>query len=77
MLHRYRQLCSIQKRRLERPLRRGKIRKVIGLIKNEFDGKKNGGVAALKPKVYNYLIDDCEENKKTKGKKRVCQITYT
>ena len=39
--------------------------------------EKNGGVAALKPKVYNYLIDDCEENKKTKGKKRVCQITYT
>ena len=30
-------------------------------------------IAALRPKIYSYLIDDCDENKNAKGTKK-CAI---
>ena len=45
------------------------------MIKYECGGKKDDGVAAFKPKVYNYLIDDGEGNKKAKGEKK-CIIKH-
>ena len=41
---------------LERPLPKGKNKKVIG----------------LRAKTYSYLIDDCSEDKKSKRNKKVC-----
>ena len=36
-------------------------------MKDELGGKIMTEFAALKPKTYSYLTDDCEEDKKTKG----------
>ena len=35
----------------------GKIKKVVGLMKDELGGKVMTGFAALRPKTYSYLID--------------------
>ena len=52
------------------PLPIGKNKKVIGLMKDELGGKIMAEYAALRPKTYSYLTDDCEEDKKTKGTKK-------
>ena len=56
---------------LDRPLPKGRNKKVIGLIKHELDGEVMAEFAALRPKTYSYLTDDSDENKKAKGTKRV------
>ena len=53
-----------------RPLPTRKIKKVIGLMKDELEGKIMTEFVALRPKTYSYLTDDCEEDKKTKGTKK-------
>ena len=53
-----------------RPLPTGKNKKVIGLMKDELGGKIITEFAALRPKTYSYLTDDCKEDKKAKGTKK-------
>ena len=52
---------------LDRPLPRGKNKKVIGSMKDEFGGKIMVKVLGLTAKTYNYLIDNGSEDKKAKG----------
>ena len=57
---------------VNRPLPKGKNKKVIGLMKDELGGKIMTEFAALRPKTYSYLMDDGNSDKKAKGtKKRV------
>ena len=55
---------------VSRPLPTGKIKKKIGLMKDELGGKIMIEYVALRPKTYSYLADDCEEDKKAKGTKK-------
>ena len=55
---------------VNRPLPRGKNKKVIGLTKDELGGKIMIESVALRPKTYSYLTDDCKEDKKAKGTKK-------
>ena len=48
----------------------GKNKKVIGLFKDELDGKSIVEFCALKAKGYAYKLDDDTEHKKTKGTKK-------
>ena len=43
---------------------------MIGLMKDELGGKITTEFAALRPKTYSYLTDDCEEDKNAKGTKK-------
>ena len=47
-----------------------KIKKVIGLMKNELGGKIMTKFAGLRAETYSYLIDDGSEHKKAKGTKK-------
>ena len=51
--------------KLERTLPKGRNEKVIGLMKDDMDGKIIREFAALRPKTYRYLTDDNDKNKKT------------
>ena len=51
---------------LEKPLPKGNNTKVIGLMKDELDGKTMIEFAALRPKIYTYLTNHKDENKKVK-----------
>ena len=51
---------------LDRPLSKGKNKKVIGLIKDELGAKVMKEFVGLRPKTYCYLIDDGSEDKKAK-----------
>ena len=55
---------------LNRPLPKGKNKKVIGVMKDELVGKTIflKGFLKLRAKTYIYLIDDSNEDKKSKGK---------
>ena len=55
---------------VDRPLPAGKNKKVIGLMKDELGGKIITEFAAVRPKTYSYLTDDCKEDKKAKGTKK-------
>ena len=50
--------------KLNRPLPRGKNKKVIRLMKDELSRKIMSEFAALRPKTYSYSIDGGDENKK-------------
>ena len=56
--------------KLERPLPKGKIKKVIALNKDGLSRKILTKLGRLRPKTYNYLIDDGSEDKKTKDTKK-------
>ena len=56
---------------VNRPLHKGKNKKVFGLMKDELGGKIMTEFAALRPKVYSYLMDDGNSDKKGKGTKNV------
>ena len=51
---------------LEKPLPKGNNTKVIGLMKDELDGKTMIEFAALRLKIYTYLTNHKDENKKVK-----------
>ena len=53
----------------DRPLPRGKDKKVIALMKDELGWKIMLEFTALRSKTYSYLIDDSDENKKVNSKK--------
>ena len=53
-----------------RPLPTGKNKKVIGLMKDELGGKIMKEFAGLRPKIYSYLMDDGNSDKKAKGTKK-------
>ena len=55
---------------VNRPLPTGKNKKVIGLMKDELEGKIITEFFTLRPKTYSYLINDCKEDKKAKGTKK-------
>ena len=46
-------------------------KQVIGPMKDELDAKLMTEFATLKPKTYSYLIDNDDENKNAKDKKKV------
>ena len=43
---------------------------MIGLMKYELVGRIMTELVALKSKIYSYLMDDCNSDKKAKGKKK-------
>ena len=55
---------------VNRPLPTGKNKKVIGLMKDELDGKIITEFVTLRPKTYSFLTDDGKEDKKAKGTKK-------
>ena len=55
---------------VNRPLPKGKNKKVIGLMKDEQGGKIIAEFVTLRPKTYSYLTDDGKEDKKAKGTKK-------
>ena len=55
---------------VNRPLPTGKNKKVIGLMKDQLEGKIITEFITLRPKTYSYLTDDCKEDKKAKGTKK-------
>ena len=54
----------------DRPLPKGKNKKVIGLMKDELGGTIMTEFVALRPKTYSYLMDDGKHDKKAKGTKK-------
>ena len=58
---------------LDRLLPKGKNKKVVGLMKDEFGGKIMKEFAALRAKRCSYLTYYNDEDKKTKGTKSVLE----
>ena len=58
---------------IDRPLLKGKCKKVIGLIKDYLGGKKMIKFVGLKAKTSSYFIDDVSVDRKTKDTKK-CAI---
>ena len=55
---------------VDRPLPKGKNKKVIGLMKDELGGGIITEFVALRPKTYSYMADEFIEMKKAKGTKK-------
>ena len=55
---------------VDRPLPKGKNKKVIGLMKDELGGGIITEFVALRPKTYSYTTDEFIEMKKVKGTKK-------
>ena len=55
---------------VDRPLPKGKNKKVIGLMKDELGGGTITVFVALRPKTYSYITDEFIEMKKAKGTKK-------
>ena len=55
---------------VERLLSMGKIKKVVGMMKDELGGKIMKELIGLRPKCYLYLTDDGKIDKKAKGTKK-------
>ena len=61
---------DLSKYEVDRPLSKGKNKKVIGLMKDELRGKIIIEFAVLRPKNYSYIMDDGNNDKKAKGTKK-------
>ena len=61
---------DISNYKVDRPLPKGMNKKVIGLMKDELEGKIIKEFVALRPKTYSYLTDDDTIHKKAKGTKQ-------
>ena len=55
---------------LNRPLPKGKNKKVVDVMKDELGGKIMKEFLGLRAETYSYLIDDGNEDKKGKGTKK-------
>ena len=55
---------------INRPLRTGKNKKIIGLMKDELGGKIITKIVTLRRKTYSFLTDDGKEDEKAKGTKK-------
>ena len=55
---------------VNRPLPKGKNKKIIGLMKDELGGKIIMEFVTVRPKTYSFLTDDGKEVKKAKGTKK-------
>ena len=55
---------------IDRPLPKGKNKKVIGLMKDKLGWKVITKFVGLKAKTYSYLIDNASEDKKAKSAKK-------
>ena len=55
---------------VNRPLPKGKNKKIIGLMKDELGGKIITEFVTLRPKTYSFLTDGGKEDKKAKGTKK-------
>ena len=64
--------CDTSNYEVNRPLPIGKNKKVIRLMKDELEGKTITEFVTLRLKTYSYLTDDCKEDKKAKGTKKMC-----
>ena len=60
---------DISNYKVDRPLPKGMNKKVIGLMKDELEGKIIKEFVALRPKTYSYLTDDDTIHKKAKETK--------
>ena len=49
----------------------GKNKKIIGMFKDECGGKILKEFAALRPKLYSFLVEDGKGEEKAKGVKKV------
>ena len=56
---------------IDRPLTKGRNKKVIGSMKDELGGQIMKKFAGLRAKTYSYLKDNNAEDKKSKWNKRV------
>ena len=54
---------------VDRPLPKGKNKKVIGIMKHELGGRIMTEFVALRPNIYSYLMDDGSEAKRANGTK--------
>ena len=54
----------------EKPLPKGKNKKVIGLMKNKLGGQITKEFVGLRAKTYSYLKDNDDEEKKANGTKK-------
>ena len=55
---------------LDKPLPKGKMIKLIGLMKDELGGKIKIKFLGLRAKSYSYLVDDSSDDKKAKSTKK-------
>ena len=55
---------------MDRPLPKGRNKKVIGLMKHKLAGVIMNIFVGLRRKTYSYLMDNCSEDKKAKVTKK-------